>query len=127
MKDQTGKSAPWAKVPAAQIARMVAAELKALNLYFSLPPFWSSIPSTSCAGRTAYKTKLSMYQASVPNMPLTVTRPPQPGHPVSFARTDVACSHEVCVVNAGGVKSLLGLSSDGAGHPEMSLQRKVNA
>lgn len=31
-------------------------------------------------------------------MPFTVTKPDQPGHPTSFARTDVACSHAVWVV-----------------------------
>lgn len=98
-----------------------------LNLYFSLPPVTSSVPSTSCAGSTTNSTKLSAYHANVPSAASTVINPVKPGHPVSLASVSCACSQGVWVDKAGGVNSLLGLVSDGAGQPVTSLQRKANA
>lgn len=96
-------------------------------LYFKRPPLFSSDPSTSYAGRTAHSAKLSPYQPNVPSAPSTLIKPANPGHPVSCFKVSSPCCHPDLVDNNGAENNLRGESSEGAGQPVTSLQRKAKA
>ena len=100
-------------VPAAQMARVNMVDEKALNLYFKRPPFLSSVPVVSVAGKILYRMPLRRYRPRVFAMTSQVKRPRTPGHPTSLFRTSRS--------------SDFGCRSEGAGQPEMSLQAKAMA
>jgi hypothetical protein len=63
----------------------------------------------------------------VPSAASVLIRPAKPGQPTSALSVSSACAKGVLLDKIGGEKSLLGDSSEGAGHPETSLQRNAKA
>lgn len=98
-------------MPVAKIAKVKRAEVKELNLYVSFPPVTSSVPCLVVPGRMVCRVRERRYQPRTAPVASQDASPLKPGHPVSRLR--------VSRVKAEG------MSVDGTGQPEMSLQRKV--